>query len=106
LSMTNAPPAASVPRRLRPPSTIPFNYGLDKIKAAYLPHQMAYPFQYVIDPSIAGTGDGQKAAEACPYGAVDLDDKGQELTVKAGAVIWATGWTPYDATKLETYNLQ
>ena len=81
----------------------PFNYGLDQIKAAYLPHDMAFPFRYVIDPSIAGTADGQQAADACPYGAVDLSDKGQELEIKAGAVIWATGWTPYDATKLETY---
>jgi quinone-modifying oxidoreductase subunit QmoA len=82
----------------------PFNYGMDQIKAAYLPHDMAFPFQYVIDPSIVGTGDGAKAAEACPYGAVDLDDKGQEMTIKAAAVVWATGWTPYDPTKLATYN--
>ena len=33
----------------------PSNYGLDKIKAAYLPHAMAYPQRYVIDPSIVGT---------------------------------------------------
>ncbi|MGD8562747.1 MAG: FAD-dependent oxidoreductase [Desulfarculaceae bacterium] len=82
----------------------PFNYGLDQIKAAYLPHDLAFPLRYVIDPSIVGGDDGNKAAEACPYGAVDLNDQGQELEFKAGAVVWATGWTPYDATKLETYN--
>ncbi len=82
----------------------PFNYGLDQIKAAYLPHPMAFPMRYVIDPSIAKGPEGQKAAEACPYDAVDLNDQGQEFTVKAPAVVWAAGWTPYDPTKLETYN--
>ena len=87
-------------------ATIPnqYNYGMDQIKAAYLPHPMAFPPLYVIDPSIAGGEDGKKAAAACPYGAVDLEDKGQEITVKAPAVVWATGWSPYDPTKLATYN--
>ena len=33
----------------------PYNYGLDKIKAAHLPHAMAYPQRYVLDPSVIGT---------------------------------------------------
>ncbi|MEW5912288.1 MAG: CoB--CoM heterodisulfide reductase iron-sulfur subunit A family protein [Thermodesulfobacteriota bacterium] len=82
----------------------PFNYGLDQIKAAYLPHEMAFPYRFVIDPSIAGGPEGEKAKAACPYGAVDLEDQGAELTVEAGAVIWAAGWTPYDASKVEYYN--
>ncbi len=52
----------------------PFDYGLGEIKAAYLPHEMAYPYRYVIDPSIVDTDDGVKAKEACPYDAVVLDD--------------------------------
>ena len=38
----------------------PFNYGLDKMKAAYLPHAMAYPQRYVLDPSIIGTPDARR----------------------------------------------
>lgn len=82
----------------------PFNYGLDKIKAAYLPHEMAYPNRYVIDSSIAGGAEGQKAKEACPYDAVDLEMKEEELSLDAAAVVWATGWSPYDATKMVNYN--
>ena len=82
----------------------PFNYGLDQIKAAYLPHEMAFPSLYVIDPSIVGTPDGEKAKAACPYGAVDLEDAGDEYTVNVGSVVWAAGWKPYDPEKLETYN--
>ena len=33
----------------------PFNYDLGQHKAAYLPHAMAYPQRYVLDPSIIGT---------------------------------------------------
>jgi quinone-modifying oxidoreductase subunit QmoA len=81
-----------------------FNYGLDQIKAAYLPYDMAFPMRYVIDPSIAATEEGKKAAEACPYDAVDLEDKGAEFTLTTGSVVWAAGWSPYDPTKLTTYN--
>ena len=81
----------------------PFEYHLNRIKAAYLPHAMAYPQRYVIDPSIAATEDGARAKAACKYGAVDLDMKEETLEIRAGAVIWATGWQPYDAAKIQPY---
>ncbi len=81
----------------------PFNFGMDTIKAAYLPHPMAYPLRYVIDPSIAATDEGQKAAAACAYAAVELDQKPETVTVKVGSIVWAGGWDPYDAAKLENY---
>ncbi|HSD59740.1 MAG TPA: heterodisulfide reductase subunit A, partial [Burkholderiales bacterium] len=81
----------------------PFNYNLNKVKAAYLPHAMAYPQRFVLDPSIAGTPDGEKAKAACKYGAIDLDMKEETLRLKAGAVIWATGWQPYDAARIQPY---
>ncbi|MBI4677170.1 MAG: CoB--CoM heterodisulfide reductase iron-sulfur subunit A family protein [Elusimicrobia bacterium] len=78
-----------------------FNFGLDKTKAVYLPHLMAYPFRYVVDPKHAGDPRMKKAAAACAYGAVELDMKPRTLTLKVGAVVWATGWKPYDAAKLD-----
>ncbi len=78
-------------------------YGLSRTKAAYLPHAMAYPLRYVIDPSIVGTADGEKAKAACKAGAVDLDMQEDVLALKVGAVIWATGWRPYDAAKIQPY---
>ncbi len=82
----------------------PFDYGLGQIKAAYLPHPLAMPPIFVIDPSIVGTPEANKAFEACPYGAVDLGQTEQEMTFKVGAVVWAAGWTPYDPNKVEYYN--
>jgi len=39
----------------------PANYSLNQMKAAYLPHAMAYPQRYVLDPSIIGTPEADKA---------------------------------------------
>ena len=79
------------------------NYGLNKIKAAYLPHAMAYPQRFVIDPSIVGTPDGEAAKAACKFGAVDLGMQEVTVEIKVGSVVWATGWRPYDANKIQPY---
>jgi quinone-modifying oxidoreductase subunit QmoA len=81
----------------------PYQYGMAKTRAAYLPHAMAYPQRYVIDPSIVGTAEGEKARAACKVGAVDLAMKEETVEIKVGSVIWATGWKPYDAAKIQPY---
>ncbi|MCX7891163.1 MAG: FAD-dependent oxidoreductase [Burkholderiales bacterium] len=81
----------------------PWDYGLGRMKAAYLPHTMAYPQRYVIDPAIVGTAEGEKAKAACRYGAIDLGMREETLELEAGAIVWATGWKPYDAAKIQPY---
>lgn len=81
----------------------PYNYGLDKIKVAHLPHDMAYPQRYVLDPSALGTADADLAAAACKAGAVDLSMQEESVELMVGAVVWATGWKPYDAAKIQPY---
>ncbi|MCU7877672.1 MAG: FAD-dependent oxidoreductase [Candidatus Thiodiazotropha sp. (ex Lucinoma borealis)] len=80
-----------------------YNYGMGKRKGAYLPHRMAHPQRYVLDPAIIGTDDAQKAKDACKVNAIDLDMQEEVIEFKAGAVIWATGWKPYDANKIQPY---
>lgn len=80
-----------------------FDYNLSKRKGAYLTSNMAFPQRYVLDPRIIGTADADKAKQACKYDAIDLDMQAQTLKIKAGAVIWATGWRPYDAAKIQPY---
>lgn len=84
----------------------PFNYGMNKIKAAYLPHDMAYPPRYVLDPALVKSSEAQKVKDACPYGAIELDMEAKIMNLKVGSVVWATGWKPYDPSKLETYGFQ
>ena len=80
-----------------------YNYGLSKRKGAYLPHMMAHPLKYVLDPAIIGTDDADKAKAACKYDAIDLDMQEEEIKFPCGAVVWATGWRPYDAAKIQPY---
>ncbi len=81
----------------------PHNYGMDRIKAAYLPHTMAFPMRYVVDGSVAGTPEGDAIAASCRIGAIDLAMTEQSFDLEVGAVIWATGWQPYPADKLTAY---
>jgi quinone-modifying oxidoreductase subunit QmoA len=78
-----------------------YDFGMKQVKAAYLPFTMAFPARYVIDPSIVKTEDGQRAKAACAYDAVDLEMAPKTLGLNVGAVVWATGWTPYDAKKMD-----
>lgn len=80
-----------------------FNFGMKKRKGAYLPYNLAYPHRYVLDPQIIGTPDADKAKEACKYDAVDLDMQEEESELTVGSIIWATGWKPYDAAKIQPY---
>ncbi|MEZ5358089.1 MAG: CoB--CoM heterodisulfide reductase iron-sulfur subunit A family protein [Candidatus Zixiibacteriota bacterium] len=78
-----------------------FDHGMCKTKAIYIPHLMAYPARYVIDPEFAREEGMKKVADACSYGAIDLDMQPQKVTAKVGGIVWATGWRPYDANKLD-----
>jgi len=80
-----------------------YHFGMKKRKGVYLAHKMAYPQRYVIDPRIIGTADADKAKAACKFDAVNLDMQEQTMELTVGAIIWATGWKPYDAAKIQPY---
>ena len=78
-----------------------YDFGMKKVKGAYLPFDMAFPARYVISDQIIGTEDANKCKDACKYGAVDLEMKEKSISLNVGAVVWATGWQPYDAAKID-----
>jgi len=78
-----------------------FNFEMNKIKGAYLPFEMAFPARYVIAPEIKGTDDANRCKEACKYDAIDFDMEAKTIDLQVGAVVWATGWEPYDAKKID-----
>ncbi|MEE9524800.1 MAG: CoB--CoM heterodisulfide reductase iron-sulfur subunit A family protein [Thermodesulfovibrionales bacterium] len=78
-----------------------FNFGMDKTKAIYLPHDLAFPMRYVIDDKACKGKECGKCVEACNYGAIDLDMESRTVELKAGSIVTATGWNPYDATKMD-----
>ncbi len=78
-----------------------FNYGMGRTKALYAPTGTAYPPGRVLDLEGASEADTKKLAEILPPGSVDLSQKPEEFEVKVGAIVLATGWRPYDATRLD-----
>lgn len=79
-----------------------FNFGMNKIKGAYLPFAMAFPARFVIDPAVKDLPlDAKRVAEACKYDAIDFDMEAKTIDLKIGTVVWATGWQPYDASQIE-----
>ena len=78
-----------------------YNFGMSKTKGAYLPFEMAFPAKFVISPQIIGTDDATKAKEACKYDAVDLEMQPKTVDLPVGAIVWATGWEPYDAHRMD-----
>jgi quinone-modifying oxidoreductase, subunit QmoA len=77
-----------------------FNYGLDKTKAVFIPHKMAYPARYVIDRA-ACEPSCSKCVDVCDYGAIDLQMQEKTTDITVAAIIYATGWKPYDAAKID-----
>jgi len=78
-----------------------FNFGMDNTKAIYLPHEMAFPMRYVIDEKYCKGKDCSKCIEVCKFGAIELDMKDKIEEINVGAIVFATGWNPYDASKIE-----
>jgi quinone-modifying oxidoreductase subunit QmoA len=76
-----------------------FNFNMDKTKAIYRPHDMAFPMKYVIDMD-ACTKCG-KCVEACKYEAIELDMEAKSFTLDVASIVWATGWNPYDANRMD-----
>ncbi|HXW64817.1 MAG TPA: FAD-dependent oxidoreductase [Burkholderiaceae bacterium] len=81
----------------------PFNLGLDRVKAARLPHEHAFPARYLVSPEAIAAGEGPKLRGACRYGAIEPDEREQTFELSAGAIVWTTGWQPYDARRIDVY---
>ncbi len=78
-----------------------FNLGMNQTKAIYLPFEMAHPLQFVVDGSVCTGSECGKCVSACPYEAIELDMQAETIELEVGAVIWATGWDPFPAEKIE-----
>jgi quinone-modifying oxidoreductase subunit QmoA len=78
-----------------------FDFGMGKTKAIYRPHEMSFPMKYVIDDSVCKKDECGQCVSACSYNAIDLSMGPKSVDLKVGSVVIATGWKPYDATKLD-----
>ncbi|MBF0417152.1 MAG: CoB--CoM heterodisulfide reductase iron-sulfur subunit A family protein, partial [Magnetococcales bacterium] len=81
----------------------PYNFGMRQVKAIRNNHAMAFPSWYYMDPEYAQSEEAQKVAKACPAGAIKPDMQAEIVEEQVAAIVWATGWKPYDAEKILPY---
>ncbi len=80
------------------------NAGLSERHAVYTAYAGRLPNVPVIDRDNCLRFKGEqctKCKEACPFDAVDYDQKDEQLRVEAGAIVVATGSGLYDISKLK-----
>ncbi|HSJ57787.1 MAG TPA: CoB--CoM heterodisulfide reductase iron-sulfur subunit A family protein, partial [Anaerolineae bacterium] len=82
-----------------------FQMGMSRRAAIYQPFPGALPRTYTVDPDhclmlVEGAcGDSPACAAACPEDAIDFSQIAVEQTLDVGAIIVATGYDPFDATR-------
>jgi quinone-modifying oxidoreductase subunit QmoA len=83
------------------PATIkdPFNLGATTTTAIRPFHANAWPRRYTLDRTACPPGC-RACADACAYKAIDLGARPTEESLTVGAVVAATGWSPYPLEKL------
>lgn len=74
-----------------------FDFGLSKRKALYKSMPFAFPGRYVLDPKSLTPSDTAKIA-ACKF--IDTKEQPRTVELNVGAIVVATGWKPYDVTRL------
>ena len=57
--------------------------------------------KYAIDGAVCGLTECARCVEACVYDAIDLTMQPRTLGLTAGAIVIATGWDPYDASRID-----
>jgi heterodisulfide reductase subunit A len=81
-----------------------FNLGLNTRKAIYMPFVQAIPQVYAIDPNTCKFEECAKCVKVCPTEAIDLNEKEENITIDAGAIIIATGFEEYNPSLVREYN--
>ncbi len=83
-----------------------YNMGLAKRKAIYVEYPQAVPLKFRIDPDICLKLLKDKCGtceEVCPANAVDYTQTESKETLKAGSIIFAPGFKPFDPKTLDNY---
>ncbi len=83
-----------------------FNVGLGHRKAIYRPFPQAVPMYPVVDVETCTyfvKGKCKACQIFCPPGAIDFDQKDEQLKLEVGSVILATGYDPFNPLRIPQY---
>lgn len=81
----------------------PFNFDLSQVKAIRPAYESAFPHHYVMDAGFAQSDEAKKLVAVCKVGAIEPDMQSKSVEVPVSSIVWATGWQPYDAEKIQPY---
>ncbi len=96
--------AAKCPQKVRNE----FDGALGFRKAIYLKYPQTIPLKYAIDAQnclFLQKGKCRVCEKICPAGAIIFDDPAREQILKAGAIILAPGFEPFDPATQDIYGL-
>jgi len=87
-----------------------FDMGMGKRSAIYMPFPQAVPLKCTIDKdhclmlTRGKCGAGPLCVEACEAGAIDFKQKDEEVEIKVGAIVVATGYDVMDPSAMHEYS--
>jgi len=81
-----------------------YNANLKTRKAIYMDIPNVHPPVYVIDDSVCKFHECAKCVEVCPTKAIDLDQKGEQITLNVGSIVVATGFEEFDSSVIKEYH--
>lgn len=88
------------------PKLSEFDSGLVKRSAVYIPYAQAVPNYANIDPEMCihlNTGECGICTEYCDAGAIDFDQKEEEVELNVGSIILTTGAKPFDPVVMHEF---
>jgi len=91
------------------PAQVPseFDSSTTMRKAIYIPFPQAVPNKYMVDAAnciYLQNGKCKACVKACPVpDCINLDEQDSEITLNVGHIILATGYKPFDATRMQEY---
>jgi heterodisulfide reductase subunit A len=80
-----------------------FNMGLSSRKAIYIPFPQAVPSSFAINMTECMGRGCSKCLEACGKKCIDFHMSDQEIQVKVGSIVVASGMEPYDPRPMDEY---
>jgi heterodisulfide reductase subunit A len=86
-----------------------FNMNLGKRSAIYMPFPQAIPLKCTVDPNFClflthgKCGTTPACQEACEAGAIDFNQKEEEIELSVGAIVVATGYDVLDPSSVYEY---